>query len=69
MCLLVPDDKENVTTCICLFLYGNWFMILTMFTKSNWLNETYRWTASIELWHLAWSNHRQCYRVLLCVFC
>jgi len=26
-----------------------------------------RWTTSIELWHLACSNYRQCYRVLLFV--
>ena len=28
----------------------------------------YRWTKSIEPSHLALSNHRQCYRVLLCVY-
>ena len=33
-----------------------------------WLQQLYRWTTIIESWHLASSNLRQCYRVLMCVY-
>ena len=56
-----------------------WLGFTPLHTKVVWLNSkhwrgndvwkaiSYRLTESIELWHLAYCNHKQCYRVLVCV--